>query len=99
MGWLYEDLAGHEGWGVALTLDEKRGLARNEFMRELGPPEEKGHVHAIQAGCDCGWRSERMLPTYSAQWFPFVLEVDETTEARLQALWREHIETVRRRQW
>ena len=97
MGWFYTDVEGHEGYVIGLRRGE--GLARNCLYRELGYPEDDKEtaVHAVQAGCDCGWRSPRFQIT--ARWFPFVVDTDEDTEATLKDLWEAHIHNDVRRWW
>jgi hypothetical protein len=97
MGWMSE-LPGHEGWPVALQRDEKQGLARDEHFRPLSYPldAEPGlRVDAVQAGCDCGWRSpRRVIPSWWAKWFPFTVEVPDHIENDLRAEWLAHVAQV-----
>lgn len=96
MGIMNERHPDHEGWPVALQKDEKVGLVHSDHYRELAyPADDKDglRVDAVQMGCDCGWRSERVrvfLPT-EAQWMPFSPLLSKAMEARLEGFWREHI--------
>lgn len=99
MGWLNDKAPGHEGWLVALVRDEERGLARNDYFREMDLEDVRSlRCEAaprpgmnMQVGCDCGWRSPRMRAPSGAEWHPFMLTVDEATEDACRALWREHL--------
>lgn len=99
MGVLNERHPEHEGWPVALHRDEKAGVPHNDYYRELAYPADKAdglRIDAVQMGCDCGWRSERVkvfLPS-EAQWLPFTPLLSQAMERRLEAFWREHIATL-----
>lgn len=99
MGWFSDNAPGHEGYVVGLVLDRERGLARNEYWRELSPSDEQlGRipVRRIQVGCDCGWRSRVIVAPYGTTWVPccvfFALDADDELAG---ALWSEHAETER----
>jgi hypothetical protein len=96
MGWMNVDHPEHEGWAVALQKDERSEFARDGYFRELGyPKDDKDNIRvdAVQAGCDCGWRSARfkVLPG-DVEWMPFVALCSPTIEERIHTLWRAHID-------
>lgn len=109
MGWLYDrpDLPGcydHEGYVVALTFrtkDRTSGL-----YRELQYPDDATYepeaIARIQAGCDCGWRSQHFVPSrgihrgelsvfHLPRYSPHSAWVTEADEERCSALWTEHM--------
>lgn len=98
MGWLNESAPGHEGWTIGLQRDVERGLARDLTFRALAPPADHkpgAHIDAIQAGCDCGWRSERIeVRRGEVSWQPFSPAVPGPLEAKLLAAWRVHVDDV-----
>lgn len=111
MGWMNERHPEHEGFTVALVkmpdVDARRPtweyaqplyLVHNDDYRELGYPHDADNrsVDAIQAGCACGWRSERRriyLPT-EAEWSPVIALLSERNEEWIYERWREHIATL-----
>jgi len=77
MGWLREDGRSdqheHEGYLVAVEREpdgwpwrEIGGVADEARAREHGPIE----VRWIQVACDCGWRSQRLVAPFMAEWSP-----------------------------
>lgn len=98
MGILNERHPEHEGWAVALQRDENVGVPHNDYYRELSYPADNIdglRVDAVQMGCDCGWRSERVqVFGTEAEWAPFIVLPSKALEARLDGFWREHIATL-----
>lgn len=92
MGWCHpHDADGaHEGHAVALVDHGAPGR-----FRELGYPHDAKPctlLAAVQAGCDCGWRSPRIAAT-SARWDPFCVTVSDFDEGRLVRYWRAHVDS------
>lgn len=70
MGWLIEDgredAYEHEGHLVAVVHDEGR-------WRELRFGDEPQDLLYVQVGCECGWRSRRLLAPLGTRWVPAVV--------------------------
>jgi hypothetical protein len=88
MGWIHDDVSGHEGFIAGFT---PRGQG-SELVRELASPEDviAFPVVAIGAACTCGWRSPRWKSA-SAKWRPFTVQTSERDEQRALELWLEHV--------
>lgn len=74
MGWTLDDLPEHEGHVVAVVR-EPNGYR----WRELGTDDEKTKVDHIQVGCECGWRSRRIIAPLGTEFLPVgeVLELPD----------------------
>jgi hypothetical protein len=89
MGWMHEDTA-HEGWVVAVERREQHGWTR---WSEIGMDDQIGEVPAqwVQVGCDCGWRSPRLVAPVGTVWAPCsVFFPDAGFDDAAHDLWREH---------
>lgn len=94
MGWFSEDAPQCEGYVVGLEVDpDKRAN-----YRELRYPDERPRiVHAVQVGCECGWRSPIMTAPIGTHWYPFMIELpDARHEDKCRQIWREHLSAERR---
>lgn len=96
MGWV-SDKPGHEGYIVGLTEVESSAGNGWTWWRELSPSAgdetPRAVVERFQAGCTCGWRSRVFLAPRKAEWFPYVVELnDAAMEDAARALWRRHDE-------
>lgn len=103
MGFIPEDLPGHEGYAVAYVARDGIDLRGREdpgLYRELMYPRDAETVpstaiYRIGAACECGWRSGYLLPDLFGKpkyphWYPYSLEVSERDDERVRRLWREH---------
>lgn len=90
MGWMHDNHEGHEGYIVGLVEE-------GSVFRELGYPsgEERQRLNYVSVGCDCGWRSLRLVAPARAEWVPFCVEThDEDFDERARALWLAHVEST-----
>lgn len=109
MGWMHDKI-GHEGYAVALErIRDDRGsydwheitygrmCARVDAEQAAGRPVTI-RVEAVQAGCDCGWRSERLSAPLGTIWTPYIVSfprvVEEQADDAIRALWLEHMATA-----
>lgn len=91
MGWVREGHPDHEGFAVGVVALEPG----SSLFRELRFPwddQPLGGIIALQAACDCGWRSSRFQPRDPAKWYPFAVALSERDDARARELWHEHVE-------
>jgi hypothetical protein len=91
MGWLYLDCdphGVHEGYIVGL-----KG-SKNHFWKEMyfNDGHEEQLLDAVQAGCDCGWRSRRLMAPHGARWVPNSVMAPEQFEDEVRKLWAAHVE-------
>lgn len=101
MGWVRGELHGHEGYAVALI--ERESVSKgSRLYRELAYPTDSAECRelaAVQAGCECGWRSP-YLPylreRQRAYWVPYSLILGEVDEERVYQLWKEHADQAER---
>lgn len=97
---MMSDFPEHEGYPVGFVTrdgcDESSGLYRElEYPRDSDGDRT---VKLIAAACDCGWRSPRFPASTGTQWWPSCIFASEVDDARVHALFKEHIEHVRRSQ-
>lgn len=100
MGWFIEDKPHHEGYLVGLVREERGGWT---YWRELAYPADQhraeGDITTVQVGCECGWRSSRLVAPALTKWAPHVvvLEPDLRShrefEEQARALWNRHAST------
>jgi hypothetical protein len=88
MGWFTDDAPDHEGYPVALLEcgDGNYLEPRRDGLRFT--------TNTLQAGCDCGWRSERICATQPVTWDAGYVDAGERERARLERLWSEHVEVM-----
>jgi hypothetical protein len=93
MGWFSDEAPGHEGYVVGLV---EVGPYR---WRELGVDDQVAEaIRWVQVGCECGWRSCRMIAPCRTRWYPSTVEIADEYQDRAAALWRGHVrELVDRR--
>lgn len=98
MGWFLDDLPEHEGYVKALVFLEGTDPA-SRCYRELGYPLDKDRrddIQAIQAGCDCGWRSARWRPRpwwnkdEKPGYTPYIAYVSPQDTDQARDLWTKH---------
>lgn len=93
MGWVSEDDPAHEGYPVALVLEDAPGGWSARY-REIRYPEavELLRVHVFQVACECGWRSRRFYAPLTATYRPHSLDLgDEAAEEEACGIWRMHV--------
>jgi hypothetical protein len=89
MGWIDATQLAHEGYAIGYVVRE----GTDEVYRELSYPDQDPRLVAlVAAGCDCGWRSPRWVPTGRAEWRPFSVMLGSADEQRVHTLWRRHLE-------
>ncbi|TQF12009.1 hypothetical protein FJV41_31270 [Myxococcus llanfairpwllgwyngyllgogerychwyrndrobwllllantysiliogogogochensis] len=95
MGFFREELRGHEGYPIGFVAREGTDEGA-QLYRELQSPGDTGtrQVDVIAAGCECGWRSASWKPAQPTRWVPFSVFESEEDEARVHALWAEHVDHV-----
>lgn len=86
MSWCHEDAPGHEGYPVALDF-RTDGIDRIVELR--GDVAPRYQVHLACAGCDCGWRSERITVVEPMIWDGY-FQCSDRVRDRLERLWIEH---------
>lgn len=101
MGWIHEEMPGHEGYLVALVEREAgsgdwRELGRGpekaaDVMRADAAPKRELAARVVQVACECGWRSPRIDAPYGVTWAPFTVDAPEPFEEEAADMWREHI--------
>lgn len=92
MGWLRDDQPDHEGWVVAVVRDDGR-------WRELQYGDVEQEISYVQIGCECGWRSPRLVAPLDTRWSPCMvvfpswssIEPDELYDDAAADLWDHHI--------
>ena len=96
MGWYSDDALGHEGWPVGLIAVDGEDLYTATHFVELQRPRDRIRtgVHHAQAGCECGWRSQRIVLSKPVTWDDGWLECSEHDRARMERLWNEHAALV-----
>lgn len=105
MAWYNDGAPRHEGYLIGIRSGtNKRGSI---VFRELGIDDDEGRdvgLRAVQVGCSCGWRSQRLRAPYGTTWNQMVqlprheCEMYETShalerkpfETSCRELWREH---------
>jgi hypothetical protein len=90
MGWLVDDGHphgyDHEGFVVMVVKSPD-----DWHWREMSYPERTvpaGVEIRIQVGCECGWRSHRMVPPLGAEWIPCCVNMSDDDHELLAAIWR-----------
>ena len=80
-----------EGFIVGLVEVVKR-LRWRELGQHGGDEGDRSSVDAVQAGCECGWRSRRFLTRYrrDVSYMPYCVFVPEVLEEQLAKLWQSH---------
>jgi hypothetical protein len=95
MGWTSEDPK-HEGYLIGFVEREgvTPGPGADGLLRECSYPKDDHprRLVAISAGCDCGWRSPRWLPSEPAEWLPHMVEAAVEEEERGRRAWHRHLE-------
>lgn len=97
MGWI-DDIDGHhEGYLVACVQENGSSI-----WRELSYPNDKTKredIKRVQVGCDCGWRSPRIIAPYGTRFLPFCVALPERDEQDFESaaikLWRAHLAEIR----
>lgn len=93
MGWFIGDVTGHEGYIVGVV--EEHGRWRELMLGDGDQP-----VRTMQVGCDCGWRSPRMMAPPRAEYWPSVVHLrDDRVEDVCRELWREHVRAACSDRW
>lgn len=99
MGWINEDAPEHEGYLVALVLEEERSPDGLHVMRTRWR-ELSGLVHdeeaqrrydrvavpAVQVACECGWRSMRLAVPRGTTWRPHCVWLPRNDEEAFEKL-------------
>lgn len=96
MGWFYDDLPGHEGYISGQTREDGRWV-------DVDPPQGfRGAlpVAAIQAVCECGWRSSRYRAPWGTTWAPRSIDLPAGSlglqaEEACRRLWLQHMTATR----
>lgn len=99
MGWINEDAPQHEGYLVALVLEEERSADGLHVMRtrwrelsglvhdeETARRYDGARISTVQVGCDCGWRSMRMHAPLGTTWRPHSVWLPAAAEEPFEAL-------------
>lgn len=96
MGWLRfdtADMAEHEGWVVAIIRDGNFG-----HWRELRLGDHDQEISHVQVGCECGWRSPRMIAPIGTRWAPCIVlfpeRHGEDHDFAAADIWSEHIDDL-----
>lgn len=92
MGWFLGDVAGHEGFVVAVV-----DVPNSSRKRELAYPADDYTcpVREVQVACECGWRSPRMTAPVHTRWAPFSVHLsDHEAEDLARAVWELHVSDV-----
>ncbi len=91
MGYQSED-GKHEGYAVAYVLRDEC-FPWSGLYRELLYPVDKEprKIEMIGAGCDCGWRSPRWIPSEPTHWHPYCVNESERDDEKIHRLWKEHV--------
>lgn len=104
MGWQDDNQPGHEGYLVGLVRAEGPlatdwcsvegvGLRR---LASRADDQDRADIAAVQVGCDCGWRSARLVPPLGTSWAPFTVQLPRDAHGRAfetaaRAAWRRHL--------
>jgi hypothetical protein len=94
MGWQHDEHPDHEGYLVGFVTREGCSPEAGQY-RELTYPADDvtREVGRLGAGCDCGWRSPRWLPSSKkpATWTPYSVSASEDDKERAFELWQRHL--------
>jgi hypothetical protein len=92
MEWLDDDDPEHEEILVGYVMREHSAIDAGQY-RELASPGDDAERSAarIAAGCACGWRSPRWIPTTPAKWARSSLDVGNVDYSRAHRLWKRHV--------
>lgn len=99
MGWINEDAPQHEGYLVALVLEEERSADGLHVMRsrwrelsglvhdeETARRYDGARITTVQVACDCGWRSMRLSAPLGTTWRPHIVLLPALDEEAFEAL-------------
>lgn len=112
MGWNADGAEAHEGYLVGLVPEVGKTIDGIEYesgiLRELGyhrDGDRQGDVPLqwVCVGCDCGWRSPRMLAPTGTHWTPCRVwiaygaddSIVEGYEESARKLWLAHVRDIR----
>ena len=84
MGWMLVDAPGHEGFVVALRKDSWRLVDVLSTDRDQVPS-------ALQAACDCGWRSAYLAPPVGSVFRSGSVSTADYIQLVARELWLEHV--------
>lgn len=104
MGWMSDD-SKHEGYVIGLVESEPRSGLFRELTYLSERDREDLHTRApialewICVGCDCGWRSPRMVAPRGTDWTPYIVHLasgqDEAARAGYEEsarkMWCRHV--------
>ncbi len=90
MGWCASSIDDPEGVheGYLVPLERSGSLWREIYYPDNAVREQ---LDAVCIGCDCGWRSPRLLAPFGTSYHPFAVTASEWFEEQARALWRKHV--------
>lgn len=106
MGWYQDESPGHEGFLVGFCEQAPLGAGLWAELSTVAPfiagvvGITRGRricvVPRVGVGCDCGWRSPRLVTPPGVYWTGLELEgVPEGLHDQARALWSMHVATMR----